>query len=154
SSPPPSSPPASPSLSQPRLPSASSCGALYLVPQTLYKLHPDFDNLVAGVLTLDPSGCVALIKALETSMTDKLARRMSGALSAAGVRPERLVFVPRVGLSEFSGLVALADVVLDPFPVGGGRSSFEIFAVGTPIVMLYNRTSILQLTYGMYATMG
>lgn len=53
----------------------------------------------------------------------------------------------RVGLSEFSGLVSLADVVLDPFPVGGGRSSFEILAVGTPIVMLYNRTSILQVPH-------
>lgn len=51
----------------------------------------------------------------------------------------------RMGLSEFSGLVELADVVLDPFPVGGGRSSFETFAVGTPIVMLYNRTSVLQV---------
>lgn len=51
----------------------------------------------------------------------------------------------RVGLSEFPGLVELADVVLDPFPVGGGRSSLEVFAVGTPIVMLYNRTSILQV---------
>lgn len=51
----------------------------------------------------------------------------------------------RVGLKEFSGLVELADVVLDPFPVGGGRSSLEIFAVGVPVVMLYNRTSILQV---------
>lgn len=51
----------------------------------------------------------------------------------------------RVGLKEFSGLVELADVVLDPFPVGGGRSSLEIFAVGVPIIMLYNRTSILQV---------
>lgn len=53
----------------------------------------------------------------------------------------------RMGLSEFSGLVGLADIVLDTFPVGGGRSSFEILAVGTPIVMLYNRTSILQVFY-------
>lgn len=51
----------------------------------------------------------------------------------------------RMGGSEFLGLVELADVVLDPFPVGGGRSSFEIFAVGTPVIMLYNRTSILQV---------
>lgn len=51
----------------------------------------------------------------------------------------------RVSASEFQSLVELADVVLDPFPVGGGRSSLEIFAVGTPIVMLYNRTSILQV---------
>lgn len=35
--------------------------------------------------------------------------------------------------------------MLDPFPVGGGRTSLETFAVGTPIVMLYNRTSILQV---------
>ncbi|CAM9831484.1 unnamed protein product [Ectocarpus fasciculatus] len=131
-----------------------TCGALYLVPQTLYKLHPDFDRLVAGVLSADPSGCAVFIRALEAYMTEGLARRMSRTLLAAGVERERVVFVPRVGLKEFSGLVELADVVLDPFPVGGGRSSLEIFAVGVPIVMLYNRTSILQLTYGMYVTMG
>ena len=39
----------------------------------------------------------------------------------------------------------MVEVVLDPFPVGGGRSSLEVLAVGTPIVMLYNRTSILQV---------
>ncbi|CAM9872834.1 unnamed protein product, partial [Scytosiphon promiscuus] len=142
------------SSSRSSLSPSPTCGALYLVPQTLYKLHPDFDQLVAGVLAVDPSGCVVLIRAVQASLTDRLARRMSGALSAAGVRPDRVVIVPMVGLHEFPDLVDLADVVLDPFPVGGGRSSFEIFAVGTPIVMLYNRTSILQLTYGMYATMG
>ncbi|CBJ48561.1 putative methyltransferase [Ectocarpus siliculosus] len=131
-----------------------TCGALYLVPQTLYKLHPDFDRLVAGVLSADPSGCAVFIRALEAYMTEGVARRMARTLLTAGVERERVVFVPRVGLKEFSGLVELADVVLDPFPVGGGRSSLEIFAVGVPIVMLYSRTSILQLTYGMYATMG
>lgn len=50
-----------------------------------------------------------------------------------------------MGLDEFAALVEMVDVVLDPFPVGGGRSSLEVFAVGTPIVMLYNRTSILQV---------
>jgi protein O-GlcNAc transferase len=49
---------------------------------------------------------------------------------------------------EFLTMCAVFDVVLDTFPVGGGRSSFEIFSVGTPIVLLYPKTSILQLTYG------
>lgn len=53
----------------------------------------------------------------------------------------------RLGFGEFSALSEMADVVLDPFPVGGGRSSLEIFAVGTPIVMLYNRTSVLQVYF-------
>lgn len=72
----------------------SSCGALYLVPQTLYKLHPDFDRLVAGVLNLDRSGCAVFIRAVEASMTDMLVQRMSRTLSSAGVGSERIVFVP------------------------------------------------------------
>lgn len=74
---------------------SSSCGALYLVPQTLYKLHPDFDDLVAGVLSLDRSGCAVFIRAFEPSMTEMLAQRMSRTLSNAGVGSERIVFVPR-----------------------------------------------------------
>lgn len=42
----------------------------------------------------------------------------------------------------------------DPFPVGGGRSSFEIFSAGTPIVLHKGRTNILQLTHGMYTMMN
>ena len=37
---------------------------------------------------------------------------------------------------------------------GGGRSSFELFSVGVPIVMHYERTSILELTFAMYLTMA
>lgn len=77
-----------------------TCGALYLVPQTLYKLHPDFDRLVAGVLSADPSGCAVFIRAVEAYMTERVARRMSRTLLAAGVERERVVFVPRwVGLN-------------------------------------------------------
>lgn len=72
-----------------------SCEALYLVPQTLYKLHPDFDRLVAGVLTSDASGCVVFIEAFETAMTEALVRRMSQALLEAGVGFERVIFIRR-----------------------------------------------------------
>lgn len=72
-----------------------SCGALYLVPQTLYKIHPDFDRFVAGVLNADLSGCAVFIKAFETSTTERLMRRMSRALLAAGVAAERVIFVRR-----------------------------------------------------------
>lgn len=83
-----------------------SCGALYLVPQTLYKLHPDFDRLVSGVLAADLSGCVVFIEAFEASTTEGLVRRITRKLLAAGVAPERVVFVPRwvtfilIGLRE------------------------------------------------------
>lgn len=72
-----------------------SCEALYLVPQTLYKLHPDFDTLVAGVLKADVSGCVVFIRAFETVTTEALVGRMSKALLAAGVGFERAIFIGR-----------------------------------------------------------
>lgn len=73
----------------------AACGALYVVPQTLFKLHPDFDRLVVGVLSADPSGCVVFIRAEEASMTEALAQRMSRTVFGAGVAPERVVFVRR-----------------------------------------------------------
>lgn len=77
------------------------CGALYLVPQTLYKLHPDFDGLVAGVLKTDPSGCAVFIQSFEVSTTEGVAMRMTRALQTAGVAPERVVFVPRSAQALF-----------------------------------------------------
>lgn len=72
------------------------CGALYLVPQTLYKLHPDFDNLVARTLKADPSGCAVFIQASDAWVTEGVSKRLSRALRAAGVMtPERVLFVPR-----------------------------------------------------------
>lgn len=65
-----------------------------------------------------------------------------------------LLLRARLGLDEFAAVVEMVDVVLDPFPVGGGRSSLEVFAVGTPIVMLYNRTSILQVKLVVPAIKG
>lgn len=67
---------------------------------------------------------------------------------------DRIRFVPRMDFAEFNAFVKLANVILDPYPVGGGRSSLEIFSTGTPVVMHYEKTHILQLTYGQYRTMG
>jgi len=67
---------------------------------------------------------------------------------------QRLVLFRRLKFAEFSALAARAHVVLDPFPVGGGRSALEVFGVATPIVVLYPKTSILQLAAGFYMAMG
>ena len=66
-----------------------------MVPQALFKLHPDFDRLVVGVLRADPSGCVVFIRAADASMTEALVQRMSRTVFGAGVLPERVVFVRR-----------------------------------------------------------
>ncbi|KAH8073366.1 protein N-acetylglucosaminyltransferase [Aureococcus anophagefferens] len=125
---------------------------LYLVPQTLYKLHPDFDALIAGVLREDGDALVAMPEAQLGEWTAALADRWARSIPE-DVRA-RVVFFRRLDFREFVKLAQLADVVLDPFPVGGGRSSLEILSTGTPIVLLEPRTSVLQLTRGMYELMG
>lgn len=72
------------------------CGALYLVPQTLYKLHPDFDKIVARILSADSSGCAVFIQASDPWVTQGVSNRLSQALQDAGlVGPARVFFVPR-----------------------------------------------------------
>ncbi|GMI07997.1 hypothetical protein TrVE_jg13318 [Triparma verrucosa] len=124
---------------------------IYLCPQTLYKLHPDFDALIVNILKMDPNGIVVFPVAVKVEWTESLMDRMLG--GEAGEFRDRIIFVRRLDFNEFIALAKLANVVLDPFPVGGGRSSLEIFSTGTPIVMPYHRTNILQLTFGMYKTM-
>lgn len=124
----------------------------YLIPQTLYKIHPDFDHLLQGILSKDDNGIAIFPIGQVENLAIQLKMRFERSLSPDVL--QRIHFAPKLQPAAYLALCKLAQVVLDPFPVGGGRSSFEIFSVGTPIVMLYPRTSILQLTYGMYSKMG
>ena len=125
---------------------------VYLCPQTLYKLHPRFDVLLAGILGRDERAVIVFPVAQRQEWTDQLMERLIGYCEVEWL--ERIRFVRRMDFDEYQSLVSFANVVLDPFPVGGGRSSLEIFSTGTPVVMHYERTNILQLTYGMYKVMG
>jgi predicted O-linked N-acetylglucosamine transferase (SPINDLY family) len=46
------------------------------------------------------------------------------------------------------------DVLLDPYPWGGGITSFEAFALCVPVVTLPAATTVMQLTLGQYRQMG
>ena len=123
---------------------------LYGVPQTLYKVRADFDDMLNDILGTSPDFFLVLPKGTDNDMYIYLKERLTNKLGALA---ERVIFVRSLSEREFLTLIGVIDIVLDPFPVGGGRSSFEIFSVGTPIICLISETSILQLTAAMYATM-
>ncbi|TMW63560.1 hypothetical protein Poli38472_002501 [Pythium oligandrum] len=133
------------------LPSTSVLPLMILVPQTLYKLHPDFDSIVQRTLTAVPTSFLVFPIGNKPTLVSQLTKRWRHRLSDDVYR--RIFFVRPLRSREFLALCAMSDLVLDPFPVGGGRSSFEIFSVGTPILGLRSRTTILQLTLGMYRVM-
>jgi predicted O-linked N-acetylglucosamine transferase (SPINDLY family) len=53
-----------------------------------------------------------------------------------GVPGDRLVVFPRLGLEEYLNLYNQIDIALDPFPYGGGTTSFDALWMGVPLVTL------------------
>lgn len=110
---------------------------IYGLLQTLYKLHPDNDLLIAGILENDPDGIVVVPRGASNSFMDRIRERWirlgylgNSTNTLSNNLFDRVLFVRPMSENEFITLAAVVDVMLDPFPVGGGRSSFEIFSTG------------------------
>jgi predicted O-linked N-acetylglucosamine transferase (SPINDLY family) len=123
---------------------------LYLCPQTLFKLHPDFDECLAGILRGDPLGYVVLIRGdfdeWTRSLQERLLRSMPDVVN-------RILFLPVMPHAGYLRLLAAANVVLDPVHFNGMNSSLESFAVGTPVVTLPTRLQRGRHTQAMYRKM-
>ncbi|GLD97541.1 hypothetical protein PINS_up006231 [Pythium insidiosum] len=134
------------------LPPRDELPLMILLPQTLYKLHPDLDSVIDAVLSAAPTSLLAVTIGSKPRLIHGLKARWQRTLRSEVFR--RVFFVRPLAPVEFLELAAMSDLVLDPFPVGGGRSSLEVFSVGTPILGLRSRTTVLQLTLAMYRVMG
>ncbi len=124
---------------------------LYLCPQTLFKLHPDFDELLKGILTRDPTGVVVLIEGSFKEWSDTLRRRFRSAFPELA---HRVRFVPRLAYGAFLELLAAADVILDTVHFNGMNTSLEAFALGQPVVTLPGAMQRGRHTQAMYRKMG
>ncbi len=125
--------------------------ALYACLQAPYKLHPDFDEVLAGILDRDPTGEVLLLEARRPAWTEQLRARLSRSLGPA---LDRVRFLPRVRHQKFLAALAAVDVCLDPLYFGGCNSSAEAMALGVPVVTLPGSHLHGRFTLGLYAEMG
>ena len=148
----------------PRLPDIEGIGAitlsdlgvpeghhLYLCAQTLFKLHPDFDDALVEILRRDAKGIGVFIRSPGTDWQKRFLHRI-GAKAPEIV--ERIVFVGPFDHRRFLALLSRAHVNLDTFHFSGGYSSFEAFCVGTPVVTLPGEFMRSRVTAGYYRQMG
>lgn len=126
-------------------------GSLYVCPQTLFKFHPDFDQIIADILANDPSGHLLLIEGNYRGHTELLHRRFERVIPGC---MGRIRFLPRLSHEEYLGLLAIADVMLDPPHFGGGSSSLQALSFGTPIVTLPSRFLRGRITTACYKAMN
>lgn len=124
---------------------------IYLCPQTLFKLHPDFDPIVAAILRSDPNGCLVIIEGVVKEWVARFLERMRK-LDAEIVN--RVIVLPFVPTAMFTALVASADLMLDTIHFNGMNTSLEAFSVGTPVVTMPTDLQRGRHTAGMYAAMG
>lgn len=123
----------------------------YICPQTAFKFHPAFDVALRGILEADRDAELVVLEGRLTAWTDTLKRRWERSLPD-GLR--RVKFLRSQSHPDFLQLLACADVVLDPFPFCGGNTSYEAFAVGSPIVTFPGRFLRGRLTHAMFKRMG
>ncbi|KAF4141418.1 Glycosyl transferase family 41 [Phytophthora infestans] len=125
---------------------------LYVCPQTLMKLHPAFDDALAGILSRDDKAIIVLL-ASDTQLVwmEKLRRRFR---LRFGPNTRRVLFLPTLPFAEFQALLTLADVVLDPFPFGGGVTTLDALHLGIPVVTLPAAQSVVHLAAGFLRYMN
>ena len=125
--------------------------ALYLCPQTLFKLHPDIDELLGGILQRHPRAVIALIDGEFKEYAEQLRARFARTLSGVA---HRIRFIPRLAQDSFLQLLSVADVILDTPHFNGMNSSLEAFAVGTPVVTWPTEFQRGRHTQAMYRKMN
>jgi protein O-GlcNAc transferase len=124
---------------------------LYLCAQKLFKMHPDFDAVLARVLREDPQGRLVLIADPFEQLTAMVRHRL--AEHAPGIA-DRIVFLPPQGVAKFVNLFRLADATLDTPHFGGGNTGYEAFAVGAPLITWPGPLLRGRIAYAQYRQMG
>jgi protein O-GlcNAc transferase len=123
---------------------------LYICSQSLFKIHPDFDAVLEGILQQDTQGVVLFLEGPHPEWGKALQRRWSQTLPQVH---QRIQILPRLSPSEFIGFQEMADVLLDSFPFAGGSTTMEAVALGIPLVTLENAFARGRVSSAVYHQM-
>jgi protein O-GlcNAc transferase len=124
----------------------------YVCPQSLFKLHPDFDPLLCDLLRADPRGRLVLLEPPQPLWRTQFEARWRDLWDSSLLA--RIDWEPRCSESEFVDRLALADVILDPLHFGGGYTSLLALGLGIPVVTMPGEFLRGRVTLGCYRHMG
>ena len=120
-----------------------------LIPQHLSKFHPIFDIALSRILQEVPNSKIIILQPknkLQWKLT--LEKRWRKSLGDHVVK-NRIIWAPSLNPNEYLTLLALGDVMLDPFPFGGGVTNLEALSVCTAVVTSPDLQTVPGLAAGM-----
>ena len=110
---------------------------LLLCPQSLFKIHPDNDELFADVLLRNPRAILVFFAGRHAAITDQFMRRFSGTLKRRGLAAgERTRVLPQVSHDDYLRVNLVCDAMLDTLHWSGGNTSLDALACALPVVTL------------------
>lgn len=124
---------------------------VFIVPQNPFKIHPAFDMALADILRKDCAAKIVLMHDAVPQPGEKLMRRLKRFYPHVS---DRIVMFPRQDEEGYFSLLKMADVMLDPFHFGGGATTLEALAFGTPIVTWPGTHLRGRSTLACYRAMG
>jgi protein O-GlcNAc transferase len=129
---------------------------LYLVPQSLFKIHPDNDALIADVLQAEPNAIVVVFEPERQDVVKRIfAERMERQFEQRGIDPAgRICMLPRMTRRDYLRVNQLCDVMLDTLHWSGGNTSLDAIASGLPIVTLPGQFMRGRQSFAMLKAMG
>lgn len=130
---------------------SAGTGPVFLCPQSLFKVHPDFDAMIGRILKHCPDADLAFLEGQHPEWRQSLDERWRRTIPDV---VDRIRFVPRRDRAGFMSLLASARVILDTPHFSGGLSSLEALSVGTPVATLAGDYMRARVTYGQYCRMG
>jgi CRISPR-associated protein Csy1 len=128
---------------------------LLLIPQSLFKIHPANDELIARSLVAAPTARAVFFSGFNDGVTTQFKVRIDKALAPHGLSwDERVIVLPRTGRADYLRINQLCDVMLDTLYWSGGNTSLDALATGLPIVTLPGALMRARQTAGMLRLMG
>ena len=124
---------------------------VYVCPQSTFKIHPDFIDVVQAILKRIPHAHLIFLKGRKKRWTNMLQQRLEIKLPQDVYM--RVHFLPRMSRLHYLRLVGEADIMLHPFPFGGSKTSADGIAAGVPVVCLKTKYLRGRMAYSYFVTM-
>lgn len=127
----------------------------FLCAQSLFKISPDQDAILAAILKECPQATMSFFAHPIPEVTNAFRERLSGICRSMSLDVDRcLNFIPPCDRNTFMAHLAGSRVILDTFNWSGGNTSLESLAMGRPVVTLPGEFMRGRHTHAMLRMMG
>ena len=123
---------------------------IYSCPQTLFKIHPEFDIVLGKILEEDKKAKIYFIKDSDNVYYKKLLNRFK---KNKKINLDRIEFISGLSWEDYINHCGKASVLLDPFYFSAGNSFYEAMFYGTPTITKPTKYTKSRLVLGAYNQM-